>query len=132
MPDAYTIQYLNETVWCKLAPSPIHGIGVFAIRDIPKGTKLGCKEWYSEECDIHGVKSFEGLHPAILELINQRWPLALKVQYFISPNHDAHLVSFMNHSSEPNWNKYTDEALRDIKAGEEIFEDYSPEIEPPD
>jgi hypothetical protein len=27
---------LRET-YCRLAPSPIHGIGVFAVRDIPKG-----------------------------------------------------------------------------------------------
>lgn len=32
--------YLNKTVWCKLGPSKIHGVGVFAIRDILKGQKL--------------------------------------------------------------------------------------------
>ena len=28
---------LNRTVWATIAPSKIHGIGVHAIRDIPKG-----------------------------------------------------------------------------------------------
>lgn len=126
-----TIKKLNDTVWCKLAPSKVHGIGVFAIRDIVKGQRMHCKDWYGGRENELSVNSFEGLHPAILELINQRWPLALKHEYFVSPNHDAHLVSFMNHSFEPNYHKFDDYALRYIQAGEEIFEDYTPEIEAP-
>ena len=34
------IMELSSTVKCKLAPSNIHGIGVFAIRDIKKGEKF--------------------------------------------------------------------------------------------
>lgn len=125
------IDYLNDTVWCTLAPSKVHGIGVFAIRDIPKGQNIYCKAFYGGLIDELEVAAFSGLHPAVKELVDQRWPLALKAGYFISPNHDAHLLSFMNHSSVPNYNKYTDCVLRDVKAGEEIFEDYSPEITPP-
>jgi len=32
--------YLNSTVWATLRPSTIQGVGVFAIRDILKGTDL--------------------------------------------------------------------------------------------
>src|SRR3989338_4757377 len=37
---------LREKTYCRLQPSSIHGIGVFAIRDIPKGTDpfQSCKE----------------------------------------------------------------------------------------
>ena len=31
------IEHLNKEVYCKLGVSPVHGIGVFAVRDIPKG-----------------------------------------------------------------------------------------------
>ena len=31
------IDHLNKEVYCKLGVSPVHGIGVFAVRDIPKG-----------------------------------------------------------------------------------------------
>ena len=34
------INRINSEVWATLASSTIHGVGVFAIRDIPKGTKL--------------------------------------------------------------------------------------------
>ncbi len=32
-------EHLLSEVYCKLGVSPLHGIGVFALRDIPKGTK---------------------------------------------------------------------------------------------
>jgi len=32
------LKHLQTEVYCRLGVSPIHGIGVFAIRDIPKGT----------------------------------------------------------------------------------------------
>ena len=31
------IQHLKKELYCKLGVSPVHGIGVFAIRAIPKG-----------------------------------------------------------------------------------------------
>jgi len=31
------IDHLDNEVYCRLGVSPIHGIGVFALRDIPKG-----------------------------------------------------------------------------------------------
>ena len=111
-------------MWCKLAPSPIHGIGVFAIRSIPKGQRVYCvpdnegtKEWLEAE-------DFTGLHDEIFKLIKQRHPLAIKGAPFLSPNDDARLISFMNHSNTPNYDFRTDRVVRDIKAGEEITEDF--------
>src|ERR1700722_14347341 len=34
------IKDLEENVYCRLQPSKVHGIGIFAIRDIPKGKNL--------------------------------------------------------------------------------------------
>ena len=31
------LQHLNDEVYCRLGASPMHGVGVFAIRRIPKG-----------------------------------------------------------------------------------------------
>ena len=40
---------LNNHTYVMIKPSPLHGIGVFAIRDIPKGTRnifsKGIGEW---------------------------------------------------------------------------------------
>ncbi len=115
---------LNATVWAKLAPSKIHGIGVFAIRSIPKGQKvyeLGNRRW-RKPIEYHMA------HQAIQELIYQRWPLVIEGADFWSPNDDAHLPSFLNHSNTPNVDKHTFCALRDISTGEELVENYRPEL----
>ena len=109
---------LNEQVWATLAPSNVHGIGVFAIRNIQKGQKIYAqsvtREWVQPPID--------GLIPEIQTIILQRWPLANQYP-FMSPNDDARLLSFMNHGIA-NYDPATDCVSRDIQAGEEIFEDY--------
>ena len=112
---------LNDTVWATLKPSPVHGIGVFAIRDIPIGTKLYASVVDRESAWWIGT---DELLPEIKQLVLQRWVLASKGAPYPSPNSDALLTSFMNHSDTPNYDYRTDRAMRDIKAGEEIFEDY--------
>lgn len=115
------IDELNRTVCCRLAPSKIHGVGVFAIRDITKGEELGCLggngEWFSIP-----FARFGEIHKEIRDIIFQRWPQVASGSLFKSPNEDAWLMSFMNFSQEPNC--LNNVALRDIKVGEEITEDY--------
>ena len=38
------LNQMRGNVYCRLAPSEIHGVGVFAVRDIPKGENpfIGC------------------------------------------------------------------------------------------
>jgi hypothetical protein len=44
MTKAELLAELADNTWVMLRPSPIEGIGVFAIRDIPKGSRdmFGC------------------------------------------------------------------------------------------
>ncbi len=111
---------LNSYARLRLAPSPIHGIGVFAIRDIPKGTRL-----YAQVAP-RGFKISKGnlnkLFPEIREYILERWPLAAKGESFAWP--DCFIQGYMNHSDEFNYDLKTDTTTRDIKVGEEITENY--------
>lgn len=118
-----TIEKLNSQVKCTLAPSKIHGIGVFALRDIKKGEKLHCISLVrkSYELDEDGLSR---LLPEVRKIILQRWPLARLGNRFVCPNDDARLISFMNHAEDPNYDLYSDLAFRDIKKGEEITEHY--------
>ena len=112
------IEKLNNEIKCTLAPSAIHGIGVFALRDIQKGEKLFCtepSEWYTVPFD-----AFSDLRSEIRDLILERWPLVRKGAPFLAP--DVWLMSFMNHAEDAN--SQEDTALRDIAKGEEITEDY--------
>ena len=63
--------------------------------------------------------------PEIRKLILERYPLAEKeLHIYAHPNDDARLISFMNHSDNPNYDNETDTTLREIKKGEEVTEDY--------
>jgi SET domain-containing protein len=121
-----SIEYLNSTVWATLRPSPIHGIGVFAIRDIPKGTRITDHSVHTigqEKLFKISDEDFLRILPEIRSLILDRTSFQ-KGQWlvFYSPNVESCLQSFMNHSATPNSDGQT--ALFDIKAGEEITEDY--------
>ena len=117
------VETLNNTVKCKIAPSSIHGVGVFAIMDIKKGEKMFCAEdkklWYSLP-----PKKFCQIRFEVAYLIYQRYPKSMMGSQFLSPNSDARLISFMNESKDPNYDCKTDLALEDIKCGQEVLENY--------
>ena len=118
---------LNDEVWCKLAPSPIHGIGVFAIRAIPKGqkyTNYGIWNLKDNEPKVFNEEDLNNALPEIRNLIldqmlfEQARPIT-----FYSPNTNACLQSFLNHSNTPNTDGF--KAIQDIKKGEELTENYN-------
>lgn len=114
------IRELNTYVKTYIAPSPIHGVGVFALRDIPKGQKL-----YTDIMPrLYNLpaKEFKNLFPEVKKYLMGRWPQVVNGSAFGFP--DTRIQAFMNHSYEPNYDAQTDEALRDIKANEEVTEDY--------
>ena len=47
-----TSQILNSSVWATIKPSKLHGVGVFAIRDIPKGTVITENTIDNESVDL--------------------------------------------------------------------------------
>jgi hypothetical protein len=120
------IDYLNSSVWATLRKSPIHNIGVFAIRDIPKGT---C---FTDNMDYDTVPKQNRLspdemnkvYPEIRRLILDRtaFNTSHEVLEFYSPNCDAKLQSWMNHSDTPNTTGT--HTLRKIKKGEELTESF--------
>lgn len=118
------IQFLNDTVKVKLASSKIHGVGVVAMRNIRKGDRLYCfpntrPYWFTLT-----YANLTKLLPEIRELILERWPSVVDGSHFLSPNDMSWLICFLNHSDDPNYDPKTDTATRDIKKGEEIFENY--------
>ena len=118
---------LCRTIKCKLVPSEVHGVGVVAIRPVRKGEQLfvrpsGPPVWYT--LPYASLSKFDRVYPEIKQLILDRWPSVINGSSFLSPNNELRLVSFVNHSSEPNYDPAEDVALRDIQCGEEVTEDY--------
>lgn len=120
MRDNETIDKLNSVVKIRLAPSTTHGVGVFAIREIPMGTKLYANVFPQAYKLPYG--SLKKLWPEVRELILDRWPRVVNSEAFMWP--DTFLQGYINHSDDPNYDCVNDVALRDIKVGEEITEDY--------
>lgn len=115
-----TIDYLNSIVKLKLAPSKIHGVGVFATKDIGAGTKL-----YADAMPFP-YKVSPGNQKKLLghvrETIAEQWPKMVAGVPFAYPS--CIFQAYMNHSDDPNYDSNLDLTTRDIRAGEEITEDY--------
>lgn len=122
-----TSQILNNTIWATIKPSKINGVGVFAIRDIPKGIEITNNTIEHTPNLFFDIdeEDFNNILPEIQDIILDRM-LYKENEFFVivNPNAEVILQSFMNHSSLPNTNGRV--TLRDIKAGEELTEDYSP------
>lgn len=111
-----------------LKPSPVHGIGVFAIRDIPKG----CKNIFSSnvgEWIKLPIADVEKLPDHSRQLI-ETYCLYDEEHYFV-PDYGfkvMDMVNYLNHSSTPNIISVNDgehfEALMDIPEGAELLVNY--------
>lgn len=124
-------ELLNELryrTWVMLRPSPVEGIGVFAIRDIPAGTRgifsKDAGEW------IPVSRAEVDTLPDHSKKLIENYCLYDEDNYFIA-NYGfkvMDLVNYLNHSDKPNLRSINDgedfETLTDIAEGEELFLDY--------
>jgi SET domain-containing protein len=127
------LKELANSTYVMIKPSPLHGIGVFAIRDIPKGTSnifsKGVGDWIKVS-----KEEVEALPQHSKDLIENHC-LFDEDHYFI-PDYGFKLVDlviYLNHSETPNVISLNDgeefEAIRDIAIGEELLVDYGTIVE---
>lgn len=126
---------LRDQTYVMLRPSPIEGIGVFALRDIPKG----CRDIFSPPLaadDYVAVPraTIDEL-PAHARRLVETYCLYDAESYYLPGGgfKKLDLVHFLNHSDTPNVASIDEgnwfEALRDIAAGEELLVDYGALVE---
>jgi SET domain-containing protein len=119
---------LKHDTWVMMKPSPIHGNGVFALREIPKGQRgifsKNIGEWLKVE-----RSEVEALPQHSIDLV-ENFCLYDEEFYYI-PDYGfkvMDIVNFLNHSDKPNIISINDgedfETLRTIHAGEELFINY--------
>ena len=119
---------LSQETYAALKPSAVHGIGVFAICDIPKGCRAifskGFGKWVKIPYD-----DIENLPPHSRSLI-ETYCLYDEDHYYV-PDYGfkvMDMVNYLNHSSAPNIMSVNDgeefEALIDIPSGTELLLDY--------
>ena len=127
---------LKNQTYVMIRPSAIEGIGVFALRKIPKG----CRDMFStakqnpEEWKPIERKLIEELPEHARKLV-ETYCLYDEFNYYVPEQgfKRMDLVNFLNHSDEPNVLSINDgeffEALRDILPGEELLVDYGKLVE---
>ncbi len=119
--------HLIHDVYCKLGVSGIHGIGVFALREIPVGTAplkslVTNKEIKFSRTEMKNVPSSVRKHLAMFCLIEKGRVFAPEIGM-----NAVNLSVYLNHSKQPNL-KFDDKAVlravRNIGKGEELTIDY--------
>jgi len=117
----------HERVYTRLRPSRIHGVGVFAIQDIPENTKLFFDDldemvWVSKsQIDRLPSEQIKKLYEDFSPLRNDCYGCPRNFNRLT-------MAWYMNESAHPNVRcdtEYNFFTLREIKEGEELTVDYS-------
>jgi len=124
------IQDLEKNIYCRLKSSKIEGIGVFAIRYIPKNTKIFKTTRKTKFIGIDPKLVFSNprIDRAVKQMVRNFFVVWKEKLYL--PNFSLNEIDisfFVNHSKKPNViDKNGEEffALRNIKKGEELTVDY--------
>lgn len=127
------IEVDNE--WIEVRQSPIHGYGCFAIKTIPKDTRI--LQYVGEkitktESNRRGLLQEERAKKNGDGLV---YIFELNKRYDIDGNVPENTARYVNHSCEPNCEAVNIRgriwyvALRDIEEGEEVFIDYGYDME---
>jgi SET domain-containing protein len=125
------LKELSQNSYVMLKPSPVAGIGVFAICDIPKG----CRNMFTppnpnDQWITLSKKEIEALPTHAKHLVTNYCLFDDDENYFVPAEglKKIDVSLFINHSDTPNIISINDgdyfEAKRDIKTGEELFLDY--------
>lgn len=114
--------------WHLVKKSSLHGTGVFALRDIPAGTRIieyrGKRITPEQADDMHPVNPDDPFHTFFFSLSNGK---------VIDGGQKGNDARWINHSCAPNCEGHENSdgtrvyivAMRDIPAGEELLYDYS-------
>lgn len=124
-----TLKILKNTN-CRLKSSKISGVGVFAIKDIPKGQKLFPgqidEQWYKFK-----VEELQNLNKEVLRMIDDFFVIEKdgSVKIPKSGLNGMDMSFYVNNSKNPNTktidNGFTFVSLKKIRKGEEITTAYS-------
>jgi SET domain-containing protein len=130
MTKAELLAELSNNTYVMLKPSAIEGVGVFAVKNIPKGCRaMFGKPDAPEDWITVSKKEIESL-PQHAQFIVSNYCLFDTDSYYL-PAHGFKKMDislFLNHSDTPNIISINEgdyfEAIKDITAGEELVIDY--------
>jgi SET domain-containing protein len=113
-------------MWFEIRPSPIHGLGAFATRRIPAGTRL--IEYSGERLT---PAEADARYPDEPGASHHTYLFAIDDEIVIDAAVGGNGARFINHSCAPNCDAVIDDAriwietIRDVVVGEELAYDYA-------
>lgn len=113
-------------VYCRLKPSPIHGVGIFAIKPIPKGTNPFKDSYQAQNAILINKRKIPEQYT---DLLQDYHPTDDNNQVLSDyPNQIiwTNYLNYVNEGMEPNIQLMENGewlTLRDISEGEELLED---------
>jgi SET domain-containing protein len=125
---------LLKNTYCRLRPSKIEGVGVFAIRDIPKGKNpfLGIKNQRWHKFDLKELKKMD---KGVLEMVDAFFVIEKDNTVYIPEGgfNRMDISYFVNNSESPNLKIVENgkdsalnfKAVRNIEKGEELTVSYA-------
>ena len=127
------IENLRKQTFCRLAPSDIHGIGVFAIKDIPKGTEVFqlCNDAFENIIELTD-EYVESLDESVTKYIQDIF-IRESTGLWALPEcglNSLNISFFLNHCNRPNLKPVmahgyaTWVSNKVIKSGKELTNDY--------
>jgi SET domain-containing protein len=121
------LKHLREDVYCRVGASPIHGVGVFAIRAIPKGVDPLKSLVPRDEIELTSA-DLKGIHKNVLKQMEMF--CFFEGDQILAAAHGLNTVDmaiYVNHSKDPNMELIAPgkfKTLRPVKEGEELSLDY--------
>jgi len=127
------INNLTNDVYCRIMPSKIHGVGVFAIKDIPKGIdpfkttnniKYNSIELYDQDIkdlDINVKKMLDDFFGKECTYVPLNGLNSLDISFYMNSTENPNIDTIDDEKSE----YFVFRTNRDIKKGEELFIKYT-------
>lgn len=128
----YAVERARRSLWnvfCRLGVSTISGVGVFAIRPIPKGINP-FPDTKSTQWEKIPISCLGEVHPNIAKMVNDFGTREGENIWIPKDGfNNLGMCYYLNHSEIPNMMAMDDGdyfiAIRDIEEGEELTVDYS-------
>ncbi len=123
------IENLRNEVYVRIMPSPIAGVGVFAIRDIPKGVNpFGEYKMNFVKISLDEIRNDPLIPPPVKKYVQDMCVIEDGCIYLPSCGiNNIHLDFFFNCSAAPNVQYGDDDyfiTTRKVRAGEELTVNY--------
>ena len=124
------LEHLENNIYCRLKPSKIHGVGVFAIRKIPKNTNP-FKEFDRNVQLLIPKSELNGIDENVKRLLSDFMINSENKQMILlSSTFQSFFSHYLNTGIDPNVTYLTNDiykTVKDINEGEELILNYEKE-----